>query len=127
MLNHLEEIRHRHETLALIIYRDFAAPGVLFLTPGDSSQQLAYMSHPAGRVILPHIHHPVPREVRYTQEVLFIKKGRLRVDFYTPARKYIGSRSLGEGDTILLAAGGQTRSSQASAGAGLTPWPNLFQ
>jgi mannose-6-phosphate isomerase-like protein (cupin superfamily) len=106
MLDHLEEIRHGHDTLALIIYRNFAAPGVLFLTPGHSSQQLAYMNHPAGRVIQPHVHHPVRREVRYTQEVLFIKKGRLRVDFYSPSRKYLESRALAEGDIILLASGG---------------------
>ena len=40
------------------------------------------MRHPAGKVIDPHVHNPVNRNVQYTQEVLFIKRGRLRVDFY---------------------------------------------
>jgi mannose-6-phosphate isomerase-like protein (cupin superfamily) len=64
------------------------------------------MHHPAGKVIEPHVHNPVPREVQYTQEVLFIKKGILRVDFYDEEQKYLESRTLSRGDVILLATGG---------------------
>jgi mannose-6-phosphate isomerase-like protein (cupin superfamily) len=48
----------------------------------------------------------VPREVQFTQEVLFIRKGRLRVDFYDPEQHYLESRILGPGDVILLIQGG---------------------
>jgi mannose-6-phosphate isomerase-like protein (cupin superfamily) len=64
------------------------------------------MHHPAGKVIDPHVHNPVPRQVHYTQEVLFIKRGKLRVDFYNDQRDYLESRVLREGDVILLASGG---------------------
>ena len=64
------------------------------------------MHHPAGKVIDPHVHNPLPREVQYTQEVLFIKKGKLRVDFYDDEKKYLDSRILEKGDVILLATGG---------------------
>ena len=47
-----------------------------------------------------------PDLVHYTQEVLFIRKGRLRVDFYDEKREYLESRELGSGDVILLIAGG---------------------
>jgi LPS export ABC transporter protein LptC len=40
------------------------------------------MNRPSGHVIPPHVHNPIPREVKYTNEVLFIKSGRVRVDFY---------------------------------------------
>lgn len=102
----ITEIRHQGEMLALIVPANFAQPGIHFFTPNDFSQQLAYMRHPAGKVIDPHVHNPVPREVRYTLEVLFIKRGRLRVDFYDAQRNYLESRVLGAGDTILLATGG---------------------
>jgi len=92
--------------LALILPRDFREPGVHFVTPDDLSQQLAYMRHPAGKVIEAHIHNPVPREVHYSQEVLMIRKGRLRVDFYDEDRNYLKSRILEAGDTILLVTGG---------------------
>jgi len=64
------------------------------------------MRHPAGKEIPPHVHNPVTREVTFTQEVLFIKSGKLRVDFYDDDRIYLESRILEAGDTILLATGG---------------------
>lgn len=92
--------------VAIIINDSYDKPGVSFFTPNELSQQLAYMKHPKGKTIQPHIHNPVPREVQYTAEVLIIKKGRLRVDFYNNDKMYVSSRLLGAGDIILLAAGG---------------------
>lgn len=92
--------------MAIIIPNNFNEPGIHFFTPNDLSQQLAYMNHPKGKVIDPHVHNPVPREVHYTQEVLFIKKGKLRVDFFDNEQNYLESRILGSGDVILLATGG---------------------
>lgn len=102
----LDEIRHSGELLALIVRQNYDAPGVHFFTPNDFSQQLAYMHHPVGKVIDPHVHNPVAREVHFTLEVLFIKRGSLRVDFYDSSRNYLESRVLTTGDVILLATGG---------------------
>ena len=64
------------------------------------------MRHPAGKIIEPHLHNPVRREVFYTQEVLFIKQGKLRVDFYDKKQNFLESKILENGDVILLATGG---------------------
>jgi mannose-6-phosphate isomerase-like protein (cupin superfamily) len=64
------------------------------------------MSYPAGKIIPPHMHNPVRREVFHTQEALFIRKGRVRVDFYSRSQEYQTSRVLGPGDVILLICGG---------------------
>ena len=101
-----EKIIHNGQLLAIIISHRFNEPGIHFFTPNELSQQLAYMKHPAGKVIDPHVHNPLPREVHYTQEVLFIKKGKIRVDFYSNQQVYIESRILETGDVILLATGG---------------------
>ena len=101
-----ENIMHGAQQLAIIVYDNFKQPGIHFFTSGEVSQQLAYMNHPAGKKIEPHIHNPVNREVVYTQEVLFIKSGKLRVDFYDNNQKYIESRVLNKGDVILLMTGG---------------------
>lgn len=100
------EIRHNDEIVAIIISHRFESPGIHFFTPNSFSQQLAYMHHPAGKVIPAHVHNPVPREVEYTLEVLFIKRGKLRVDFFDQQQAYLESRVLEAGDTILLAKGG---------------------
>jgi hypothetical protein len=102
----VEYLKHGDTLLAIILPASFHEPGIRFFTPNDFSQQLAYMRHPAGKVIIPHVHNPVPREVRYTLEVLFIKRGKLRVDFYDEKGQYLESRLLFAGDVILLAAGG---------------------
>jgi mannose-6-phosphate isomerase-like protein (cupin superfamily) len=96
----------QEQLLALIVPKKYDESGIHFFTPPDFSQQLAYMRHPPGKIIPPHIHHPVPREVQYTQEVLFIRQGKLRVDFYSNQHRYIESHVLAEGDVILLIAGG---------------------
>ena len=101
-----ETIKVGGQLFAIIVSRDFDKSGIHFFTPNDLSQQLAYMRHPAGKVIDPHIHNPVHRNVQYTQEVLFIKRGRLRVDFYDNDQNYLESRILQGGDVILLATGG---------------------
>jgi mannose-6-phosphate isomerase-like protein (cupin superfamily) len=102
----IEKIEHNGEMLALIVRDEFSKPGISFFTPNDLSQQLAYMRHPAGKVIAAHVHNPVPRSVAYTQETLFIKRGRLRVDFFDEQQTYLESRELGAGDVILLIKGG---------------------
>lgn len=99
-------IKDKEQILAIIIKRDFNKEGVHFCTPGSYSQQLAYMHHSRGKIIEPHVHNVVHREVHYTQEVLFIKSGKLRVDFYTDEKKYLESYILGSGDVIMLASGG---------------------
>lgn len=102
----IEHIEDGTRLLALIIRDSFKDEGIHFCTPPDLSQQVAYMRHPAGHVIEPHMHNPVARSVTYTQEVLLLKRGRLRVDFYDDERKYLESRILCAGDVILLATGG---------------------
>jgi hypothetical protein len=99
-------ISHGGTILAMIIPARFSEPGIHFFTPPEFSQQLAYMRHPAGKQILPHVHNPVAREVLFTHEVLFLRKGKLRVDFYDQDRTYLESRVLEAGDAILLAGGG---------------------
>lgn len=94
------------EVLGIIIKASFQKDGIEFFTPDDYSQQLAYMKHPKGKIIVPHVHNEVKRQVHYTQEVLVIKTGKLRVDFYTQERSYLESYILEAGDVILLASGG---------------------
>jgi mannose-6-phosphate isomerase-like protein (cupin superfamily) len=102
----IREIKHNDILLAIIIRNQFCEPGIKFVTPDDFSQQLAFMRHPTGKIIEPHVHNPVPREVHFTKEVLFIRKGKLRVDFYTNEQEYVESYILVSGDVILLSEGG---------------------
>lgn len=102
----VERIEHKGVLFAIVVRANHHKEGIDFFTPNDFSQQLAYMNRPAGYTIQPHIHNKVQREVHLTQEVLFIRKGALQVDFYDEERVFIFSVVLRAGDVILLATGG---------------------
>ena len=102
----IEMVKKKGKLLAMIIRGDYKCEGVDFITPNEYSQQVAYMHHPAGRIIDAHIHNMIHRNVVLTQEVLVIKKGKLRVDFYDDYEDYLESKILETGDVILLISGG---------------------
>ncbi len=102
----IETIIHNNQELALILRASYRAEGISFFTPDEFSQQLAYMNRPLGYVIPPHVHNSVAREVLFTREVLFIRSGKVRIDFYDDEQSYLESRILEQGDVVLLASGG---------------------
>jgi len=102
----VQQVMHGDQLLAIVISHHFSEPGIHFFTPNELSQQLAYMKYAKGKVIPAHVHNPVHRDVFFTQEVLVIQQGKLRVDFYSDQRDYLESRVLQAGDVILLVTGG---------------------
>ena len=106
MNNKIETIKNKDEILAIIIANDYHSEGTEFFTPGDFSQQLAYISRKAGDIICAHTHNVVKRDIHLTQETLLIKKGKVKVNFYDKDRNYLENRILQAGDVILLASGG---------------------
>ena len=102
----IEKIVHNDLQLGVIIRAGFSKDGIEFFTNDNDSQQLGYMNRPLNYVIPPHRHNLVQREVHLTQEVLLIKKGKVRVDFYDNDQHYLESRIVSTGDVILLADGG---------------------
>jgi hypothetical protein len=102
----IEQVIYEDKVLAILLRAKFEKDGISFFTPNDYSQQLGYMKREIGYVIPPHVHNPVSREVLFTKEVLFIKSGKVRVDFYDDNQNYLESKILLTGDVILLAFGG---------------------
>jgi len=102
----LVQVEHEGKMLAIIVRHSFREPGITFFTDNQLSQQMGFMRHPAGKIIEPHIHNHISRNVSYTQEALFIRNGKIRVDFYSEAQEYLISYELTSGDVILLVSGG---------------------
>ena len=91
---------------ATVIRASYRADGIQFFTPSDYSQQLGYMNRPAGYCIGAHKHKDTQRNVSKTQEVLFVKCGKILVSFYGDDRRECGSTIIETGDVLLLANGG---------------------
>jgi len=99
-------ITHNEKLFAIVIKSKYSLnEGIEFFTSDTSSQQLGLMNRKKGHIIPPHRHNIKNRNVFLTQEVLFIRKGKIRVDFYTDSEVYVKSIILSEGDCILLADG----------------------
>ena len=102
----IEKIFHNDILLSIIIKSEYSSEGIHFFTPDNYSQQLAYMNREKDYVIEPHVHCAHQRHVHITQEVLFIKTGKVRVDYFDDQKNYLKSKILNQGDVVLLAAGG---------------------
>lgn len=103
---HVEQLFDDYRMVAILIRAAYDQPGIAFFTPNNFSQQLAAMRHPKGHTIQAHLHKPVPRQVLYTQETLFVRQGRVKVNFYDETKRYLDTRVLETGDVILLVSGG---------------------
>jgi mannose-6-phosphate isomerase-like protein (cupin superfamily) len=106
--NNIEHITNDLEPIALIIRAEYDTKGVKFFTPSNFSQQVAFMKHPQGYKISAHVHNLVSRQVLFTQEVLFIRNGKIRVNLYNSSKNFICDRILKTGDLILLCGGGHS-------------------
>jgi hypothetical protein len=102
----IDTIVHDDKIVAILVYKDYQLDGIKFLSPNEFSLQLGYMNRPAGYHVTPHIHNPIQRNTVGTQEVLFIKSGMIRIDFYSFEQVYLESRELSDGDVVLLAGAG---------------------
>lgn len=102
----VQKIIHNDKLYSVIIRAEFKKDGIVFFTPDEFSQQLAYMKREEGYVIPPHVHNQVKRDVFLTKETIFIRKGKVRVDYYDDDKNYLESRILKTGDVVLLAYGG---------------------
>ena len=92
--------------VALILRAGFDKPGLNFLTPSESTLQVGQMTKAPGDRIRAHRHLPVERNITGTMEAIFIRRGRVEVDFYTPEEEPLTKRELCAGDLVLLASGG---------------------
>lgn len=101
-----EQIEHKGELLAIIIREGYNPAATEFITPESFKQQVGFIVYGRNKDIEPHIHHEMPRTLKGTSEVLILKKGRARVDFYSQDKKYTESRRLLPGDTLILISGG---------------------
>jgi hypothetical protein len=100
----IEKIFVENDLAAIIIRSSFKIfdSGIEFITDSNDSLQLGYMKRDKGYEIQPHIHKKIDRTISFTNEVLVIKKGKVRIDFYNNDKIFHSNNILYKGDIILL-------------------------
>lgn len=102
----IEKISWNNEILAYIISADTPIDKTTFVTPPEFNQQVGFVIYPAGGEIVPHVHLPLERQIVGTSEVLVLRKGRCKVDFYNKNKELSATRKIKTGDVLLLVGGG---------------------
>lgn len=85
---------------------DAWADGLKFFSPDGDYQQVGTWGYNQGKSLLAHTHNEVSREVLWTQEVLYIRRGRIRADIYDTNGKKIAKLVACTGDILMLLRGG---------------------
>jgi|TARA_B100000959_G_C14528815_1_gene438622 hypothetical protein len=101
----LKKVLYKKKLLAIIVQeKSFFKPGVNFVTPNNLPLQLGFMKHKSRTYIKPHTHKNHLRKIKKTTEILLIKRGSLRVDFYSK-KKYLFSKIINKGKILILLEG----------------------
>lgn len=104
----MEIIKDGNKILAIVIKHNYSPNQTEFYTPKEFSQQLGIIKYPKGHMIPPHYHVVNPRNIVYTQEVLFIKRGKILANLFSEELEIKCKVELVTGDLIMLASGGHS-------------------
>ena len=79
----IEKIIYKKKLLAIIVKtKKIKTNGVNFISPTNLTLQVGFINRPMNHTIIPHTHKKTLRKINKTAEVLYIKDGVIRVDFY---------------------------------------------
>tara|TARA_B100001250_G_scaffold152432_1_gene130888 strand:+ start:145 stop:576 length:432 start_codon:yes stop_codon:yes gene_type:complete len=101
----VKKIIYKKKLLAMILpEKKIFKPGVNFITPDHFALQLGFISHKSNTYIKPHTHRNYLRKIKKTTEILLIRKGSIRVDFYS-GKKYLFSNVVKKNKILVLLEG----------------------
>lgn len=80
--------------------------GLQFFSESGEFAQVGTWVYDKNKQLAAHQHNEVARSVLWTQEILFIKNGKLKAEIYDLNQKKIGEIIASEGDILALLQGG---------------------
>jgi hypothetical protein len=106
-MSKIKEIKEGDIVLARLIPSNFAwKSGLNFFSNDDEYIQVGVWGYEEGKILKTHIHNEVKREVLWTQEVLFVKKGKIRANVFNTREEKIASLDAYAGDILVMLRGG---------------------
>ena len=99
----LEIIKDKSEILSIIIRKKFNNNKSKFITPGNLDFQIGFLKKKEKSIINIHHHPDKTKKIKTTSEVLFIKKGKIKVSIFNLKGVLICNKILKTGDIIMLA------------------------
>jgi len=103
----MRQVIHDNKTYALVLSVDDFRPGVRFVSEPEWALQVGLLMPPAGHAIDAHAHLPHDgREVRLTQEFLFVISGSMEVDFFNEPGQLFHTETVRQGEALYQIQGG---------------------
>lgn len=93
---------------AVHITNDEWKEGLNFFSNDEDFIQVGTWGYDKGKRLAAHYHNEVPRQVGFTQEVLFIKQGAIRSTIYGLSEQQVGQFDSGAGDILIMLNGGHS-------------------
>ena len=107
MSEEIVEVSQDNEVLARYIPSTVAwSSGLNFFSADDDFIQVGTWGYDAEVRLKPHIHNEVSRTIYWTQEVIFVRSGRLRANIFNKNEKQVSEIEMSAGDIIVLLGGG---------------------
>ena len=96
-------VTHEGNTIALILKKTVKVKGLQFLTESSNPLQVGIHNQEKGTLLPSHIHQVknLPT-INKIQEILIVKKGKIRVILSTKEGVVIAKKILRDGDSILI-------------------------
>lgn len=101
-----KKIQSKNNEIIALIVKKQNVESVNFVTPEDFPLQLGISKYKKNSKIKPHIHKKIKRVIEITQEVVYIEKGKVVVNFYDSEGKKLSSEILESGDIVFFVQGG---------------------
>jgi len=100
------EIFSHGRKLAIYIPSSSWAQGLTFFSQNDDFIQVGIWGYNQGKKLQPHIHNEIKREINRTQEVVFIRSGKILAFVYNEEEELVEKLELGIGDVFIALKGG---------------------
>lgn len=99
-------IEAKGEKLAIFIPSSSWTKGLTFFSEDKDFVQVGTWVYDKGVQLQSHIHNELRRESSRTQEVIFVKSGRVAAHIFDETGNFVERIELGPGDTLILLKGG---------------------
>jgi len=105
-MNRSVVIDSKGEKLAIYYPSSSWVKGLTFLTEDEDFIQVGMWGYDKGTKLQAHIHNEIKREVSRTQEVIFVKSGKVVAHVFDEEEKLVTTLQLHPGDVLIVLKGG---------------------
>jgi len=103
-----EIIKDQEQVLVRVLRKGDFPSGLKFYTEDKDFVQVGTWSYDKGKQTIPHAHKIAERKAQRTQEVLYVKSGKVKMGVYSEQDKLVQEVILQAGDIAIVFGGGHS-------------------